>query len=268
MGDDALTLERGQTAARLASADDRSLPLPEGVLRGEAGFWQHWWNQIDLAEASGNVPLTMDIVVADTGTFEGRHWITGFDPEIRDYVLRKRLLTGRAIVPPSAIGSPAEPLLELGVDAGFEVRVLSSDARFVIYGGTTAIVSASLGAPAASPAESPAAPGSSGERGRAAERSAEAVDLHQAVQGPAILAQLSSYFELLWQLAVPLHHVDSETRRVLSLLAHGLTDVQIADEMRISLRTVSRRIAEAMQTHGANSRFELGVKFALSRDEV
>ena len=107
MGDDALTLERGQTAARLARADDRSLPLPEGVLRGEAGFWQHWWNQIDLAEASGNVPLTMDIVVADTGTFEGRHWITGFDPEIRDYVLRKRLLTGRAIVPPSAIGSPA-----------------------------------------------------------------------------------------------------------------------------------------------------------------
>lgn len=252
------------------------------VLCGEAGFWQHWWREIDQAKAQGSVPLTMDIVVADTGAFESRHWIAGFDPEIRDYVLGERLLTGRAIVPPGAIGSPAEPLLELGIDAGFEVRVLSTDARFVVYGGTVAIVSATASSACAdrcdcwggserglerSECRDHWDPPGRSDRSDAAEHvgGGDPVDVHRAVREPETLAQLTSYFTLLWNHAVPLQHLTSDTERVLALLAQGMSDAEIAEELCISLRTVSRRIADAMQAHHASSRFELGVKIARAR---
>lgn len=212
----------------------------EDVRVGETGFWQHWWQQVDQARDSGEVPLAMDIVVADDGIFEERQWLRAFDPEIRDFVLREGLLAGRAIVPPGAIGSPAEPLLELGLESGFEVRVLSTDARFVLYAQSTAVVSVDIA-------------------------DDDGSELHRAVRGPAILAQLTSYFELLWQLAVPLPDYKGEKQRILGLLAQGWTDVRIADELGISLRTVSRRVSEAMDTHRALSRFELGYKYALEK---
>jgi DNA-binding NarL/FixJ family response regulator len=49
---------------------------------------------------------------------------------------------------------------------------------------------------------------------------------------------------------------------VLALLARGRTDQQIAGQLGIGVRTVRRRIAEAMDEYGVRSRFELGAAWA------
>jgi ATP/maltotriose-dependent transcriptional regulator MalT len=53
---------------------------------------------------------------------------------------------------------------------------------------------------------------------------------------------------------------------VLTLMAKGRSDEQIADALDMGLRTVRRRIAEAMDELGARSRFELGAAWARWRD--
>lgn len=51
-------------------------------------------------------------------------------------------------------------------------------------------------------------------------------------------------------------------RRVLSLLATGATDQQIARGIGVSTRTVERRVASLMQTLSASTRFQAGVQAA------
>ncbi|WP_255311203.1 helix-turn-helix transcriptional regulator [Streptomyces viridosporus] len=49
-------------------------------------------------------------------------------------------------------------------------------------------------------------------------------------------------------------------RRILEQLCEGHTDEVAARELRVSLRTYRRHVAEIMQTLGANSRFQAGVR--------
>jgi DNA-binding NarL/FixJ family response regulator len=51
----------------------------------------------------------------------------------------------------------------------------------------------------------------------------------------------------------------AETRLLLALMATGATDRAVARELRISERTVHRRIARLQVLLGAQSRFQLGV---------
>lgn len=213
-------------------------PGPDELLYGEPGYWQHWWDLVCEAQSAGTSPLTMNMVIPDDGSFVNRQWIQGFDPEIREHVLGGSLIEGRVIVPAAALGSPAEPLLDLGRESGFEVRVLSTAARFTLYSGRAVVLSE----------------GSSSEEGSGTE-------VHRVLQGRAILESLEQFFETLWQLAVPWEGIGGETSRILHLLAQGWTDVKIADEMGLSMRTVSRRVSEAMALQGARSRFELGSRY-------
>ncbi|MFG2718588.1 LuxR family transcriptional regulator [Streptomyces sp. NPDC048416] len=88
------------------------------------------------------------------------------------------------------------------------------------------------------------------------------------VRTPAVVRVLESMFAGAWDTAVPLadydrlrHRAHSETvRSVLSHLGAGLTDDAGAREMRVSLRTYRRHVAELMRALGASTRFEAGAR--------
>ena len=228
------------------------------LLYGEIGFWQHWWNRVRDRDHASQGPLTMDIVVPDDGSFTVRRWLEEFDPEIRAFALSGSVLRGRAIVPPQALGSMVEPMLDLSTESGIEVRVLSTDARVVLYDSTTAVLAV--------------APGETHEHGDGvgahddgaalaiADHAEEALlEPYRAVRNRAIVEPLRVLFETLWRSAAPFSAYRSEQHSILALLSKGCTDAQIAAALSISPRSVSRRVSEVMAAHGANSRFELGV---------
>ncbi len=79
------------------------------------------------------------------------------------------------------------------------------------------------------------------------------------IHDPSIIGMLAHYFEGLWAAARPLPLAQHGWESVLELLAQGRTDEQIADSLGLGLRTVRRRIAEAMDDLGVFGRFELGM---------
>jgi DNA-binding NarL/FixJ family response regulator len=90
----------------------------------------------------------------------------------------------------------------------------------------------------------------------------------------AVLDALSELFELIWQRAVPLnvgseaedaHLADTDDTALLGLLAAGLGDAAVARQLRLSLRTVERRISRIMVRLNAKTRFQAGV--ILGRDD-
>ncbi|WP_371618406.1 hypothetical protein [Streptomyces sp. NBC_00454] len=91
---------------------------------------------------------------------------------------------------------------------------------------------------------------------------------HATVRSPAVVRVLESLFAGAWDTAVPLadydrlrHCTRSETARsVLTHLGAGLTDDAGAREMRVSLRTYRRHVAELMRALGASTRFEAGAR--------
>lgn len=84
-----------------------------------------------------------------------------------------------------------------------------------------------------------------------------------------LLTLAAAYFETLWERAAPIRVGSASAwEPVLRLLEAGSSDQQIADAVGIGLRTVRRRIAEAMDELGATTRFELGVRWAGRRDRA
>lgn len=223
---------------------DADSPADE-LLFGELGFWQHWWNQIRERDYAAHGPLPMDIVIPDDGAFEARSWLSEFDPEIRAYVLNGGLLRGRAIVPPQVLRSAVEPMLDLSTESGFEVRVLSTEARFTLYDDCVAVLT-----------EPP---------GKHRERIKDQPEPYWAMRNPAVVDPLRHFFALLWRSATPFRTYRGEHETVLELLSRGYTDARIAQALNLSARTVSRRVSEIMAEHGAGSRFELGMMHGRSR---
>lgn len=79
----------------------------------------------------------------------------------------------------------------------------------------------------------------------------------------AVLALAAAFYEVLWRAATPVVDEHEEGwEPVLRLLEVGRNDKQIADALGIGLRTVHRRIAEAMDELGATGRFDLGMRWA------
>lgn len=75
---------------------------------------------------------------------------------------------------------------------------------------------------------------------------------------------LRAFFELLWQRGTSVPGlggtVGDERRQLLTLLASGAIDEQMARALGLSLRTVRRRIAALMSDLGVESRFQAGVE--------
>lgn len=93
----------------------------------------------------------------------------------------------------------------------------------------------------------------------------------------AFLDGLIAMFESFWHLSIPVDLPDADgspdidNEQLLRLLASGLTDAALAHELRVSARTVQRRINALMHRYGAASRFQLGVqamRFGLLGDDA
>jgi DNA-binding CsgD family transcriptional regulator len=91
-----------------------------------------------------------------------------------------------------------------------------------------------------------------------------------AAQGRAILRTLHSFFEWLWDSAVPAAEYrrvgerarDDLTRQILVLLNAGHKDDAAARQLGLSVRTYRRHVAEIMRDLGAASRFQAGARAA------
>jgi DNA-binding NarL/FixJ family response regulator len=85
------------------------------------------------------------------------------------------------------------------------------------------------------------------------------------VHDSSLLAALIALFETYWERGSPLRfdggpddRMTDDERQLLSLLVAGVTDKAIATQLRVSQRTVQRRIYELMRRCGASTRMQLG----------
>ncbi|HWL60172.1 MAG TPA: helix-turn-helix transcriptional regulator [Microbacteriaceae bacterium] len=211
----------------------------EAFRAGEQGYWAHWWEartERDPALLAAGEPFRMELIV--DGTFAERDWLAEFDRDIVGTVVGEGHLTGRVIVPPGALERPAEDLVALALSLGFEIRVLAVETTFAIYDRTVAIVP---------------------------ERNAAGEIGHRRIERPSVVAPLRELFELHWAAATSWGEYARGATDVLDLLARGWSDARISAELGVSMRTVSRRVAEAMTAAGARTRFELGMRYERSR---
>jgi DNA-binding CsgD family transcriptional regulator len=93
---------------------------------------------------------------------------------------------------------------------------------------------------------------------------------HVLVHPSAMLDALVSVFEALWARATPLlvdpsgtlidvaESLSDEDRSLLSLFLAGMTDLAIADQLGLSVRTVQRRLRRLMDLAGVSTRMQLG----------
>lgn len=103
------------------------------------------------------------------------------------------------------------------------------------------------------------------------------------IRGGALIEALCELFEFVWEKATPVftardgkseshqHVVDHGmefAKALIPLMAAGLNDKAIAQELHISASTLNRRIADLMRTHGVRTRFQLGVRLARATAET
>lgn len=106
--------------------------------------------------------------------------------------------------------------------------------------------------------------------GTALVRTAPASDEGQVIslEDPATARTMELLLAGAWRRAVPLEdylRLDGRLRtdlgkRILERLCAGCTDAVAAREMKVSLRTYRRHVAEIMRELGANSRFQAGAR--------
>jgi hypothetical protein len=93
----------------------------------------------------------------------------------------------------------------------------------------------------------------------------------------ALLEALCQLFEFVWETATPVfavrdgkvqpgpqfgEHWLESTKALIPLMAAGLNDKAITQELHISASTLNRRVADLMKMLGARTRFQLGVQLA------
>lgn len=157
------------------------------------------------------------------------------DQAARDYRLR-------VLLPSDAIADPANHALVNTLQAaGLEVRLLREIPSWLFVDGT----------------------------------SSAALPVHWAPELPldVLLTTAKPIVELVawqyaqwWRAATPFPVVGDAWRPVLRLMGSGRSDEQIAATLGLGVRTVRRRIAEAMEHYDVVSRFELGA--AWGKDAV
>ena len=91
----------------------------------------------------------------------------------------------------------------------------------------------------------------------------------------ALIEALSLLFEFVWEKATPVLMADEHpgipkggsaadsAKALIPMLAAGLNDKAIAQELHVSASTLNRRIGDLMDAYGVRTRFQLGVQIAL-----
>ncbi|MGO1539652.1 MAG: helix-turn-helix transcriptional regulator [Leucobacter sp.] len=206
------------------------------IAHGDQGYWEHWWRMMHDDSSLADGRLAMQMTVPAGSLFAHRRWHMEFDRQVRDYALADARAGGQIIVPPETVGSPAQALVEMGIEHGFEVRVLASEARYVVYNGAAAVLTEEDGGK----------------------------DVHSLTRDPPVVSALTQFFELQWSVATDWDQCTGDSEHVVGLLARGWTDERIANELGLSERTVNRRVAELMHSTGTHSRFALGMHIGRS----
>lgn len=85
------------------------------------------------------------------------------------------------------------------------------------------------------------------------------------IETPPVIAALNMLFDSLWQRAVPAVAVEPGWEPVIRLVAQGMTDEAVGRYLGLDVRTVRRRVADAMEELGATSRFMLGAAWERRR---
>lgn len=94
------------------------------------------------------------------------------------------------------------------------------------------------------------------------------VDRSLLLHASALLNAFAGVFETLWTLGVPVTAsggrapLSDHDRTIITLMAAGATDEAIARRLRLSRRTVVRRITALLDRLGATTRFQAGVQAA------
>jgi sugar-specific transcriptional regulator TrmB/DNA-binding CsgD family transcriptional regulator len=124
--------------------------------------------------------------------------------------------------------------------------------------------------PAAEPGSGPAAEASSAGASTAGALAGGGGVTAALVRGSSLLEALEALFERYWEISSPLRAGPGEEggpladddRYLLSLLIAGMADKAIASQLRISQRTVQRRIYQLMERAGATTRMQLAWQVA------
>lgn len=207
----------------------------EHVLYGRNGFWQHWWNVLHEWDDG---PLPMHVIFPDVAELGDHNWVEGMQSDLIDELLTRNSISLRLILPPhEADGSVAEVASFL-TGKGLDVRVRSSPFLFAVYGSSVVIADRE---------------NESGEEG------------YFLSKRPSIVGPLQRVFDEHWASAIPWRSFARGAADVLEMMSLGWTDARIAEALGISMRTVTRRVSDAMAAAGVSSRFELGIRFAQSR---
>lgn len=86
------------------------------------------------------------------------------------------------------------------------------------------------------------------------------------VHAGGLLKAFAGLFETLWTLGIPVSGdrapLSEQDRKIIALMAAGVTDDAIARRLQLSRRTVVRRIAVLLDRLGATTRFQAGVQAA------
>lgn len=231
-------VDSARRLARLSAEVRRLDDSPTGA-PGDSTF-------LDAEVVQGPVPVEMllDWVRESTGELmflRPDQWRFPSEPAVAG-AFKTALDQGRrarGIYPVRAIHQARSTLADRAA-AGEEIRLLSEvPSRLGIVGEHRALL--------------PPYPGTTNERSL-------------VIRDPGIVSHLKLYFEELWDRAVALpvfeaQDVRGEARRLLlSELAEGARDEQIARTLGIGLRTVRRRIASVMEELGVETRFQAGVE--------
>ena len=92
---------------------------------------------------------------------------------------------------------------------------------------------------------------------------------YAVIRDPLVVRLYTAFFDLSWRHAVPAPAVGRDggggDPKLVELLELGLKDEAIARYLGVSLRTVRRRVAHLMASHGVETRFQLGWAVARRR---
>lgn len=206
------------------------------TVHGSAGAWNAWWTRLDLAGGAEVAAIVPDL--------RPLHAIADGDVDEHGRDLLAALATGRIrvrlLLPERARDDArARAVVSSLAAAGIEVRTGDARAWYFVARDRVAVVP------------------------RAWVDDADVDALVLAT--PTLLAALDELFGLRWAAATPWGEAGDAVEAVLRALEAGHDDAEVAALLGVSVRTVRRRVAEAMAATGARTRYELAHLRAAAR---
>jgi hypothetical protein len=203
------------------------------VVHGSDGVWHAWWlhaNATDVDEVCAVVPDLTPLLAIAAGTAAS---------ELSDLqrLLDRYGTSIRLILPQNVATTPvAVTVADLLAEAGVQIRLGETRPWFFVSGTRVAVAPLHW---------------------RGTDEGPVGV-----FRGETMAGALQDLFEYRWAQCTPWRGANGTVDDVLRLLATGRSDEEVAEVLGVSLRTVRRRVAEAMAEYGASSRFELGYRMA------